>query len=135
MRALITLLAATVALATLVVPSTDADASTLRATWGLYEVRPDLRRCVSPLCGGYWLRAVNHQQTTCFDGTVADACYVAEIDWNRAGWNATQVADYFTAAANGPMLIGGRQIARTYMGFGDLGVMVPVKAFTAFDAP
>ena len=41
-----------------------------------YTVRPDLRRCVFPLCGGYWLKKLN---------STADEIYVPEIDLARAG--------------------------------------------------
>ncbi len=41
-----------------------------------YTVRPDLRRCVFPLCGGYWLKKLN---------STVDEIYVPEIDLTRAG--------------------------------------------------
>jgi hypothetical protein len=48
-----------------------------------YAVRPDYRKCVFPMCGGYWLSEVNVPTTTCADGTVADSsvgCYVSELE-------------------------------------------------------
>ena len=47
-----------------------------------YSVRRDLRRCVSPLCGGYFVKRVNRPNTVCADGRVNSECYVAGIDWN-----------------------------------------------------
>jgi len=47
-----------------------------------YSVRPDYRRCVSPLCGGYFVKRVNQSRTRCVNGRLMSECYVAEIDWN-----------------------------------------------------
>lgn len=48
-----------------------------------YTVRPIVRRCASPLCGGYFVKRVNQSSTRCSDGKHAAQCYVAEIDWNH----------------------------------------------------
>ena len=48
-----------------------------------YTVRADLRRCASPMCGGFFIKLVNHVRTRCADGRNMAECYVAEIDWNR----------------------------------------------------
>jgi hypothetical protein len=48
-----------------------------------YSVEPDNRYCPSPMCGGNWLKALATTKTLCPDGTVADACYVANM--NLAG--------------------------------------------------
>jgi len=44
-----------------------------------YVVRPDLRLCPSPLCGGYWAGLANHARATCHDGALRPRCYVARI--------------------------------------------------------
>ena len=46
---------------------------------GYYHARQDQRRCVHPLCGGYWIRAVNQRYTTCANGMLETECYVAEV--------------------------------------------------------
>lgn len=48
-----------------------------------YSVRQDMRRCVSPICGGYFVKRVNERVTRCANGKPAEECYVAEIDWNK----------------------------------------------------
>jgi hypothetical protein len=45
-----------------------------------YSVRPDLRACVSPICGGNFVAALNLDHTTCVDGTTRSECYAAETD-------------------------------------------------------
>ena len=47
-----------------------------------YLVRPDLRRCASPMCGGYFVRRVNSGLTQCANGRRMSECYVSSIDWN-----------------------------------------------------
>lgn len=54
----------------------------LASTSTYYSIRRDLRRCVSPICGGYFVKRVNQQTTRCQNGQYMSECYVAEIDWN-----------------------------------------------------
>jgi hypothetical protein len=49
-----------------------------------YILRPDLRKCASPLCGGYFVRRVNFNLTRCANGRYMSECYVASLDWNGA---------------------------------------------------
>ena len=60
---------------------TPASPDPLASTSVYYAVREDLRRCASPLCGGYWVSRVNLPRTLCIDGRWAKECYVAEIAW------------------------------------------------------
>ena len=53
-----------------------------------YYLRPDYRRCVSPLCGGYFIRRPNQPQTKCVDGTWQRECYVAQVDLEGLGADA-----------------------------------------------
>ena len=39
-------------------------------TW--YSVRRDYRKCMAPMCGGYWVKAMNQRKTQCVDGTRAE---------------------------------------------------------------
>jgi hypothetical protein len=41
----------------------------------------DLRKCASPLCGGYYVKAVNNRLTRCADGKVRPECYVGSIEY------------------------------------------------------
>ena len=42
---------------------------------------PDLRRCVYPLCGGYFTERVNQKTVTCSDGTAQPECRILEFDY------------------------------------------------------
>ncbi len=47
-----------------------------------YTIRRDLRRCASPMCGGYFIKLVNQSRTRCANGRSMTECYVASIEWN-----------------------------------------------------
>ncbi len=47
-----------------------------------YVLRADLRKCASPMCGGFFVRRVNASSTMCVDGKNSSECYVSEIKWN-----------------------------------------------------
>ena len=50
-------------------------------TSSFYSFRRDLRRCASPLCGGYFIRLVNQSRTRCANNRLERECYVATIEW------------------------------------------------------
>jgi hypothetical protein len=80
------------------------------ATSSFYNLRQDLRRCVSPLCGGYFVKRVNVSSTRCANGQLMSECYVAGIDWH--GQPETDI---------GHLLVRGNIVARRYGNFGNLG--------------
>lgn len=45
-----------------------------------FIVKPDYRRCMYPMCGGYFVKRVNGSKTKCSDGKWQDSCYVVSID-------------------------------------------------------
>jgi hypothetical protein len=55
----------------------------INSTSAYYSIRADLRRCASPMCGGFFVKRVNQSVTRCSDGRQKPECYVAEIDWNN----------------------------------------------------
>src|SRR6266576_1772735 len=75
-----------------------------------YSVRRDLRRCVSPMCGGYFVKRVNTPSTRCANGRFMRECYVAEINGN--GQPQTDSDN---------LLVRGRIVAKRYGRFGNLG--------------
>jgi hypothetical protein len=87
-----------------------------------YNVRPDLRRCASPLCGGYFVRRVNLPTTRCADGRSRSECYVAEIDGDGQ------------AESDGAQLVRGRIVARLYERFGNLGVLRASESWKSLSA-
>jgi hypothetical protein len=52
------------------------------STSTFYTIRRDVRRCASPMCGGYFIKLVNQPRTRCANGRLMTECYVASIEWN-----------------------------------------------------
>lgn len=102
-----------------VAPSSPLDS--LASTSTYYTIRRDLRRCVSPLCGGYFVKRVNRANALCADGRFAAECYVAEIDWKNQSAVDTQKA-----------LLRGTIDRKQYQRFGLMGVF---KVSEAWQSP
>lgn len=91
--------------------SADSPAAEALADEGeFYLVRQDVRRCISPLCGGYFVKRANQSWTRCANRRWMKECYVAEIDWNGKPEIETSKA-----------LLRGNIIARRFPRFGNLG--------------
>ncbi|MDH5325620.1 MAG: hypothetical protein OEZ68_04965 [Gammaproteobacteria bacterium] len=58
-----------------------------------FTVRPDLRRCVSPICGGWYVSAVNLRAFQCPDGSVRTECYVSTDTINIPNLSPDQILE------------------------------------------
>lgn len=102
-------------------------------TYTYYEVSADMRRCVSPRCGGFWVSRVNRSDTRCFDGTYAESCYVAEIRWSMLGLSP-ETTDQINGIIHGPgtgkVLMRGTLVAKSFgTAIGRLGEFKPTEAW------
>jgi hypothetical protein len=97
---------------------TAADPASKTSTF--FTVRRDLRRCVSPICGGFFVKRVNLTSTPCGDGKPAPECYVARIDWN----GHAEVED-------GRALLRGNIISQRFQRFGKLAVLTVTESWQA----
>jgi hypothetical protein len=95
------------------------------------ELQRDFRRCVSPMCGGWWVSRVNHASMRCPDGTVGTSCYIASVEWVELGLTPQREADLINAAATGLVLVRGDVEITAFPGFPDLGVLHPISAWSA----
>lgn len=89
------------------------------ATSTFYSIRRDLRRCVSPMCGGYFVKLINMSTTRCANGRLMSECYVAEINWHGQPQNSVQ------------LLVRGKIVARRYGRFGNLGELRVSESWTS----
>ena len=96
-----------------------------------YSITQDYRKCIDPLCGRYWVQELNSATTTCSDGTVAEACYVADIDWSVLGVSEGQELYLNGAANSGQVIVSGSLRSRRYAGFGKLGELQVDDAWEA----
>lgn len=89
-----------------------------------FTARPDFRKCVSPLCGGYFVKAVNKKLTRCADGSLHEECYVAELVYNKGSLSFEKFP-----SNNTPLLLRGAIEPREYAGFGNLGIFTATAAY------
>jgi len=71
----------------------------LGGAYTYYEVTADLRKCPSPLCGGWFLKRLNRDTTICADGQEAESCYTPVLDWSEANLSEEQQSKLLDAAA------------------------------------
>jgi hypothetical protein len=50
---------------------------------GYFKIRRDMRKCASPMCGGYFVKQVNKTKTQCADKVTRNECYVPSVDWGN----------------------------------------------------
>lgn len=94
----------------------------LSSTSNFYSYRRDLRKCASPLCGGYFVKLVNERRTRCDNKRFAAECYVASI-----AWGGQTEPDNDRALLRGTMRVGGNHNGR----FGTLVVTEVWQAASA----
>lgn len=116
--------------ATLETPGADDGKADLGGTYTYYTVQPDLRRCASPMCGGYWVSRVNSSSTRCHDGSYKASCYVAVADWSRLGLD-TAALERVTGAIHGKGLLVRATIGTKTLPAGRFGEVRATEAWLA----
>jgi hypothetical protein len=98
--------------------------------WGYYTVRRDLRRCASPICGGYFIKQVNLKATPCLDGVFREECYVSAIDWSSLKVSPYQLVNIQNDDGSRLLLLG-NIVPVTFPGLGEFGNLRVKQAFLA----
>lgn len=101
-------------------------AVSLSSTSTYFSIRPDMRKCMSPMCGGYFVSRVNQAMTQCSDGKYAKECYVAEIDWSSAGLTPDDAAGATSLIFRGSI---------GFKAYGSLGNFGVLKATEVWSSP
>jgi Kazal-type serine protease inhibitor domain len=65
----------------------------------------DMRKCASPMCGGYFVKRVNQAKTTCANGSQQAECYVSAITFNGIGLSAREEADLLASVESGKAVL------------------------------
>ena len=94
---------------------------------GYYTARQDFRKCVSPLCGGIFVKAVNQKYTKCADGKRREECYVGTVDWSAVGGHPFGSAPGL--GFNESILVQGELKPMKDKQFGNLGKFVAKAAY------
>jgi len=75
--------------------------------------RPDLRKCMYPMCGGVFVAEVNHGQSKCADNQMAADCYVSDIELSSLNLDPQLEAEVANLADGGQVLLRGELVAET----------------------
>lgn len=78
--------------------------------------RRDLRKCIAPLCGGWYVKRVNEEKTRCADGTLQDECYVSSITYNGMGLSARELEEFSAAFESRKAIVKARQYKTKWNG-------------------
>ena len=76
----------------------------------------DFRRCVSPLCGGVWVKRVNESRTYCGNGTYGAECYVAATDLVPTGLDQAEREAFLQKFESGTALVRGTMRTMSFNG-------------------
>ena len=106
----VTILVAVAAIAATLAGSATAHSPNGTATY--YRVQPDPRLCPSPICGGWWTRRVNRNDTVCGDGVAAVQCYAASVDFTELKLTEERRLTLEQALSTGTTLVRGRLVRR-----------------------
>lgn len=86
----------------------DASAPSLQTRDGyLIVTRADTRKCAYPMCGGYFVKAVNQALTRCADGSMQKECHAVQLNARALGWSVDQLASFEAEFGQGHALVRG----------------------------
>ncbi|HMV68548.1 MAG TPA: hypothetical protein PKA64_16985 [Myxococcota bacterium] len=120
---------ALLAMALLVGPAAEAVPQPAQA---VYEIHPDLRDCLYPMCGGWFVARVNQAQMRCPNGSMAAQCYVLEIDWPALGLDPADETALIAEAYQDRVLVRASQYGVNVPNFGWFGALRPSRAWVEF---
>ncbi len=87
------------------------------ANTGFFVVtRQDFRKCMSPMCGGVFVKRVNEAKTRCSDGSLQDECYVSEITLKGTGLSTREQDEMVHALTIGKAIVKARQYKKAFNG-------------------
>jgi hypothetical protein len=97
-----------------------------------YTLQKDVRRCISPICGGYFIATVGKELTRCADRSRAKACYVAALDLSGMGLTGEDENRFLDEAIDG--IVAGTYKLNAYDNFKGIANLVVSKGFSPFKA-
>jgi len=90
-------------------------------TYTYYFVKPDLKRCAAPFCGGVYFRLANAETTRCLDGSKAEWCYAAGQNTSRLGLGEVGTGKYLDALNSAAFGDDSKVLVRATIGSKDWG--------------
>ncbi len=87
------------------------------SNYGYFMItRRDFRRCISPICGGFYVKRVNEATTLCADGSRQAECYVSSVTYGGIGLSAREEDELRGAVESGKALIKARTYKKKFNG-------------------
>jgi hypothetical protein len=96
-----------------------------------FSVRSDWRKCVSPLCGGYWFKRLNRRFTRCFDGSLRTECYAGDLDFSTLGFSDAEESYAEARARSQRLIVAGSWAPGGYAAFPEIPVFHVESAWDA----
>jgi hypothetical protein len=96
------------------------------------QVRQDVRRCASPMCGGLFVKRANFATTKCADGVYREECYVAQASYGALHFNEGERAYVDGRVRAGFAIVKGNVVAKNYASFGNLGQLNVTEAWDSW---
>jgi hypothetical protein len=110
-------------------PAASDEAELTSGNFTYYTIKRDERRCVSPMCGGFFVARVNKPTTRCADGSWKEACYVWELDLSALGVSTT--VENELRGAPRLLVLRGSVAPKTFGHWGNLGRFAATEAWRA----
>ncbi|MCU0664148.1 MAG: hypothetical protein MUC50_17695, partial [Myxococcota bacterium] len=98
---------------------------------GYYSLTRDMRKCMYPMCGGYYLTAVNQTRMRCVDGSLQKSCYVADADFSAIKLPGSDFDALFSRVNSKLVVFHGTVESNVIEGRGDYGRLVADKVYSA----
>lgn len=74
--------------------------------------RQDMRKCMYPMCGGYFVKRVNRALTRCTDGVWRQECHAVDVDLSALGMSESVTSEYVSGTFGaGKGLIRGKLVS------------------------
>ena len=87
------------------------------SNFGYFVVtRHDARKCISPICGGFFVKRVNAATTLCADGSQQAECYVSSITLSGIGLSTQEESELRGAVESGKALVKARMYKQKFNG-------------------
>jgi hypothetical protein len=84
--------------------------------------RRDFKKCMAPLCGGWYVKRVNQAATTCADGSKQAECYVTSFGYKGMNLSTREEDDFRAAFESGSGLVKARMYKQKWNGI-SIGVL------------
>jgi hypothetical protein len=111
--------------------STEEALTSTPSNYGYWIVtHRDFRRCISPICGGWWVKRVNQAKTLCANGMMESECYVSSISFNGVGLSAREEADVRASVESGKAVIKAKGYKKKFNGIA-IGTLKANEAWTS----